>query len=109
MPVMNPVMTARTSFSPPKGVSSRDVFLDAQGPFDPLSIANGGKWAGDISVPGADLGDYAMASFSIPSPGVYTFVHVSAKDTVRIVYWNRSGATIDLGAGIARVRIIKHG
>ena len=72
--------------------------------YDPPSIAAGGVATTTVTVTGANLGDYAEASFSLALGGLITFAAVSAANTVTVTFYNTTGAPIDLGSGVLRAR-----
>lgn len=60
-----------------------------------------------ITVPGAKLGDYVMASFSGATSGMCVVGTVSATDTVALTFLNPTAGTIDLVSGTVYVRVYK--
>lgn len=81
--------------------------LTAEQPWDPPSIAADGTTQFNLPLTGARPGDFASASFSQATSGVVFLAQVGATDVVTVTAWNRSGAAIDLGAGIVRGRVVK--
>ena len=75
--------------------------------FNPPSIINAGQTTQDVTVPGAALGDYAIASFSIDTQGIKLDAQVRAANVVRVTFTNNTGAPIDLGGGTLRVLVRK--
>ena len=60
-----------------------------------------------VTVPGAELGDFAMVSHEVDIAGVTLTAYVSAADTVSVRFQNESAATVDLGAAVTlRVVVI---
>lgn len=75
--------------------------------FDPSNLADGSGETTTVSVPGAALGDFAQAAFSLPLQGILLTAWVSATDVVSVRFQNESGSPIDLSSGTLRVRITK--
>lgn len=75
--------------------------------FNPPSIANNAQTTTTITVPGAALGDYATASFSIDLQGVALAAQVSATDTVRVIFTNNTGGALDLGSATLRALVTR--
>jgi len=75
--------------------------------FNPPSLPGAGQSSATVSVPGAALGDIAMASFSLDLHGVELSAYVSAADTVTCLFKNGTASPVDLGSGLLRVRVIK--
>jgi len=72
--------------------------------WDPGSIADGDEEAKEITVTGALLGEFALASFSLDVQDLALSVSVTAADTVTAVLSNNTGGAIDLGSGTLRVK-----
>jgi len=81
--------------------------LNAYASWNPGSIAAGGKEAKDITVTGAALGDFAIASFSLDVEDLILNAQVTAADTVTVVLANNTGGAINLGSGTVYVRVFK--
>ena len=75
--------------------------------YNPPSIASGGQATTTVTVQGAALGDFAVASFSVDTAGVALTAQVTAANTVTVHFLNLSGAPIDLSSGMVRVRVFK--
>lgn len=73
--------------------------------YDPPSIAAGAVAVTSLPVAGANLGDFATASFSAPNSAVLISAQVTAADTVSVSFYNISAGAIDLGAGTLRARV----
>lgn len=85
----------------------KDVLVGV-GSVDVSSVPAGGSAFVDVVVPGASPGDPAVASLSTTGAvNVLTSAHVSAADTVRVVFYNVSGAPWDPVAGTVRVTVFK--
>lgn len=80
--------------------------LDGSATVDPASIADGDEVAGEITVTGAVLGDFVMASFSLDVADLVVTGSVTATDTVTYSIANNTGGAIDLASGTLRVRVI---
>ncbi len=75
--------------------------------FDPPSLAAGEGVTTTVPVPGAALGDFACARFSIELQGVTLTAWVSAADAVSARFQNGTAGAVDLGRGTLRVRVEK--
>ena len=75
--------------------------------WDPADIADGDKVAEDVTVTGAKLGDFAIASFSLDVADLVLNAQVTATNTVTVVLANNTGAAVNLGSGTVYVRVIK--
>jgi len=105
-------LTTDPSVSPPLLFGLPDLphgsrELRAEMGWDPPSIAAGGSAQLNVPLSGARPGDFVQAAFSLATSGVVFLAQIGAQDVVTITAWNRSGAAIDLGAGTARVRVVK--
>lgn len=87
---------------------SRMSGFNASTIFDPGSIAAGAETATDVTVPGAKLGDFAFASFSLDVTDLVVDANVTAADTVSVVLANNTGGAVDLGSGTLRVKVVPY-
>jgi hypothetical protein len=69
---------------------------------------DGNEDATTVTVPGAKLGDFALASFSLDVADLVLDANVTAANTVTVVVANNTGGTIDLGSGTLRVKVIPY-
>jgi|TARA_R110000851_G_scaffold84784_3_gene184538 hypothetical protein len=74
--------------------------------WDAASIADGNEVAVDVTVPGAALGDFALASLSLDVADLVLSVAVTAADTATAVLANNTGGAIDLGSATLSVYVI---
>jgi hypothetical protein len=81
--------------------------LQASVAYDPPSLAPGEGVSTTVAVPGAALGDFACASFSLDLQGVTLTAWMSAADTVSVRFQNGTAGAVDLGSGTLRVRVEK--
>jgi hypothetical protein len=88
-----------------KGLLEEDIRTSAT--WNPGSIADGDEEAIDVTVTGAILGDYAIASFSLDVADLVLDAQVTAADTVTCVLANNTGGAVDLAEGTVYVRLIK--
>ena len=70
--------------------------------WNPGSIANGSFEAKDVTVTGAALGDYAIASFSLDVQDLAISWSVTAANTVTVVLTNNTGAAVNLASGTVK-------
>jgi hypothetical protein len=82
-------------------------WLQASDTWDPGNIADGDEEAVDITCDDAELGDFAIASFSLDVADLVLDAQVTAADTVTCVLANNTGGAIDLASGTVRVRVWK--
>ena len=76
--------------------------------WDPGSIAAAGYEAEDVTVPGAAIGDFVMASLTtMVTNDMMLAAHVSAADTVKVILFNPTANPIDLGIGTLAVIVFK--
>ena len=77
--------------------------------WDPGSIASGASESTDVTVSGAALGDFVLASFSLDVQDMILSAEVSAANTVTATLSNLSGASPppNLSSGTLRVLVLK--
>jgi len=81
--------------------------LIASATWDAASIADGDEEAKDVTVTGAALGDFALASLSIDIEDLVLDAQVTAANVVTCVLANNTGAPIDLASATVYVMVIK--
>jgi hypothetical protein len=69
------------------------------------SIADGNEETEEITVTGAALGDFVLASMSIDVTDLTITASVTAANTVTVVVGNFTGGAIDLGSGTLTVKV----
>ncbi len=91
-----------------------DIIGDAVADFsgsatwDPGNLVDGaGETSASITVTGAALGDFAIASAPYDLQGITCNAYVDAANSVKIRLQNETGGAIDLASGTWRVRVIK--
>jgi hypothetical protein len=75
--------------------------------YDPPSLADGAGTTTTVTVTGASLGDFAVASFSLDLQGIVATAYVSGANTVSVRFQNESGGVLDLSSGTLRVLVFK--
>jgi hypothetical protein len=76
--------------------------------WNPGNVADGEMVANDVTVTGAVLGDYAIASFSLDVTDLVLDAQVTAADTVTVTLTNDGiGAGVDLAEGTIYVRVFR--
>ena len=75
--------------------------------WDPGSVASGGYVAVSMTVTGAELGDFTLASFSLNITNLNLSSYVSAAKTVTVVLSNLTGTAVDLEEGTLHVLVFK--
>lgn len=83
------------------------IDLSGSGTYDPPSLADGAGITTTVTVAGAVLGDFALASFSLDLTGITVTAYVSSANTVSVRFQNESGGTVDLASGTLRIKVIK--
>lgn len=87
-------------------VALADV-LDGSKTYDPPSLTDGSATTTTLTVTGAALGDYALASHSISLQGIAISAAVTAADTVTVTLFNKTGGTLDIASGTLCARVWK--
>lgn len=75
--------------------------------WDPSSVSAGSSTSTTVTVSGASLGDYALASFSLSLSGLTMTCYVSAANTVTVVLANLTGSAVNLSSGTLSVLVLK--
>jgi len=76
--------------------------------WNPSAIAAGSYEAQDVTVPGAAVGDFVMTSLTtILTNDMMISGHVSAADTVKVVLFNPTAGSINVGSGTLSVIVFK--
>jgi len=81
--------------------------LKGSATWDASSIADGDEEASTVTVTGAEVGDYAIASLSIDISDLTLDAQVTAADTVTCVLANNTGGAIDLASATIYVRVFR--
>lgn len=89
----------------------RDFFvsgvLKGSATYDAGSIADGDEEIKAVTVTGAALGDFVVASFGVSVADLGVSVQITATDTVTISLLNNTGGAIDLASTTVRVLVLK--
>lgn len=105
------VATTLTSYDTRAVADTRNVLasnvLNGSTTYDPPSLADGAGATTTVTVSGAALGHFALASFSLDLQGISVTAYVSAADTVSVRFQNESGGTLDLASGTLKARVWK--
>ena len=88
------------------GGSKITEILTGSATLDPGSIADGNEEAKEVTVTGAVLGDFAIASFSLDVTDLVLNAQVTAADTVTCILANNTGGNIDLASGTLSVLVL---
>ena len=75
--------------------------------WDPASLASGSSVSTTVTVSGAALGDFVLASFSLSLSGLTLSAYVSAANTVTVVIGNHTGTAVDIASGTLKVLVLK--
>lgn len=84
-----------------------DLYLHGSATYDPGSLADAAGATTTVTVTGAVLGDFVVASFSLDLQGISLTAYVSAADTVSVRFQNESGGVLDLASGTLRATVIR--
>ena len=76
--------------------------------WDPANILSNAAASVEVTVPGAVLGDFALASFSLDVADLTLTADVTAANTVTVVLANDSGGAVNLGSGTLRVKVVPY-
>jgi hypothetical protein len=76
---------------------------------DPANIGTQGWTSQEVTVVGAALGDFALASFSLDVQDLTVTADVTAADTVTVTFNNNTSGAINLTEGSIKVLVIKAG
>jgi hypothetical protein len=88
-----------------KKLIAEDIY--ASDTWDAASIADGDEEAKDVTVTGAAIGDYAVASLSIDIADLMLDAQVTAANTVTCVLSNNTGGAVDLASATVYVRVFR--
>ncbi len=81
--------------------------LHGSATWDAGSIADGDEEAKEVTVTGAALGDYAIASLSIDVADLVLDAQVTAANIVTCILANNTGGAIDLASATVYVRVFR--
>jgi len=84
-----------------------DSRITATATWNPGSIDDGNEEAVDITLTGAALGDFVIASLGVDLTDLTLDAQVSAANTVTAVLANNTGSAVNLGSSTLTVRLIK--
>ena len=85
------------------------VMLDGSVTWDAAAILDGDMEAKDITITGAALGDFVLASLGVDVVDLTLSGTVTAANTVTLVLANNTGGTVNLASTTAYARVIKRG
>jgi hypothetical protein len=88
-----------------KGLLADIQGLQASATWDVGSLADGAGESKDITVTGAALGDFVIASMGVDLAGMVISAAVKSANTVTVRIQNESGGTLDLASTTLRVRV----
>lgn len=80
--------------------------LSGSATWNAASIADGDMESKDVTVTGAALGDFVMASMGVDVADLGVSAQVTATDTVTVTLLNNTGGAVDLASTTVRVRVI---
>ena len=80
--------------------------LDGSATWNAGSLVDGAGESKDITVTGAALGDFVVASLGVDIVDFVVSASVTATDTVTVRLQNESGSTVDLASTTVYVRVL---
>lgn len=83
------------------------LILTGSAIYDASSLGDGAGESTTVTVVGAALGDYAVASLGVSTAGISVTANVTAADTVTVRVQNESGGTVDMASTTLSTMIIK--
>ena len=86
---------------------NQNLGLSGSVTWNPGNIVNGANDSTTVTVKGAALGDYAIASFSLDVQDLQLTADVTAADTATVILSNTTGGAINLASGTVRVKVFK--
>lgn len=75
--------------------------------YDAANLVDGAGTTTTVTVQGAALGDYAVASLGVDAAGITVTAYVSAANTVSVRLQNESGGAVDLASTTVRALVFK--
>ncbi len=75
--------------------------------FDPPALAAGATTSTTVDVAGAELGDFAIASFSVSLVNIMHSAFVSSAGVVTIILTNPTGTSVNIPSSLLRVLVMK--
>ena len=75
--------------------------------YDPPPINSLGRTTIAVTVQGAGLGDFVLASFKLPLGGLIMFAEVTGDNVVTVTFFNPTTAAIDITARTIRILVFK--
>jgi hypothetical protein len=95
------------------GFGAQEIYalrvLNASATKDPGSLIDGAGETLSFTVTGAALGDYVLVAAPYDLQDITVTAYVQAADTVEVRLQNESTATVDLGSGTWKVKVIHDG
>lgn len=88
--------------------SRRPQQLNASITYDAGNLSAGQQTTQNVTVPGAALGDFCLASLGVPAQGLTVTAYATGTDTVQVLLYNGSGSSKDLASTTLRVRVFKN-
>jgi len=84
---------------------NHSIGINEETTWNPGSINAGSYEAVEVTIEGAELGDFAIASFSLDVSDLILGVDVTATNTITCILFNPTGGAINLGEGTLRIRV----
>lgn len=83
--------------------------LTGSATYDTAQLIDAAGATTTVTVTGAAIGDFAMASLGVDVAGITVTAYVSAPNTVSVRIQNESGGTLDLASTTLRVAVLPFG
>ncbi len=83
------------------------VGLQASTTYDASNLADAAGETTTVTVPGAQLGDFAIASLAVSTQGITVTANVTAANTVSVRVQNESGGALNLASTTLRALVIR--
>jgi len=84
---------------------NHSIGINEETTWNPGSINAGSYEAVEVTIEGVELGDFAIASFSLDVSDLILGVDVTATNTITCILFNPTGGAINLGEGTLRIRV----
>ena len=100
-------MKKRTTPWPSPKARKVALGLTGSATWNPASIPDGDAASGEVTVTGAQMGDFVIPSFSLDVDDLDLHADVTSENTVTCIMSNSTGRTIDLASGTVYVLVFE--
>lgn len=91
-----------------RGLKILNSSLYGSATYNASDLADGAGETTTVTVAGAKLGDFALASLGVGLQGITVTAYVSAANTVSVRVQNESGGQLNLASTTLRVLVIRY-